>query len=363
MLPPPSDLRPFLQLWKQPSQLIQFGHPIIGVGLPSPGEFQGAYGRAIQAFMVLEGKICSPLKAFSPTETVAMEQIFAENIFSGGFQKIASELTTRGRQAKTVTEKAKGLFVVVPELSLKVCWSRKREKKNKKMKIELLAAVKRTLDSSPKELWTLGRNMVVGVVFFPKAQHYFTADSLPLHFYPSHGHFTRVECQDPSQFFQYSNRIKFWPFNFLTDLENKMIVDNSNISRMDFAYLVACLHIILIYKSKHHIYAWFYKQLGYNHQFLEIVDLQLLANMSLIEENVLWRECMHHKTNSTLDVPSNYLLRIVSITYGHWWHKIARGGGGGTCVAIHLLASPSLTSKGQKRGTGILLSDLRNFTF
>lgn len=69
------------------------------------------------------------------------------------------------------------------------------------MKIELLAAVKRTLDSSPKELWTLGRNMVVGVVFFPKAQHYFTADSLPLHFYPSHGHFTRVECQDPSQFF------------------------------------------------------------------------------------------------------------------------------------------------------------------
>lgn len=81
---------------------------------------------------------------------------------------------------------------------------------------------------------------------------------------------TKVKCQGPSQLFLYSNRTNFWPYNFLTDPKNKMIVDDVNISSTDFVYLLACRRSILIYRSGQHIYAKgnhsdrFCRQLGYN---------------------------------------------------------------------------------------------------
>lgn len=86
--------------------------------------------------------------------------------------------------------------------------------------------------------------------------------------------------------------------NFLTDPTHKMIVDDANISLMDFAYLMACCLNTFIYKGRNRIYAKVYRparfcrQLGHNQQLHGIVGRRVLANVSLTEANIHWQECM-----------------------------------------------------------------------
>lgn len=74
---------------------------------------------------------------------------------------------------------------------------------------------------SPEDLWILGPNIgMVGTVFSK-----LTALSLRrLAFIPRITTFTRVECQGPSQFFKYSDRIKFRPDSSLIDPTSKTML-------------------------------------------------------------------------------------------------------------------------------------------
>lgn len=54
---------------------------------------------------------------------------------------------------------------------------------------------------------------------------------------------------------------------------------------------------------------------------------------------------MRRRTNSTLEVPPQYLVRNVSVVHVQW-HRI----GGATCTAVDLSTPPPSLGKGQKTG-------------
>lgn len=178
-------------------------------------------------------------------------------------------------------------------------------------------------------------------------------------------HFTRVEFHDPSQLFWYGGWIRFWPYEFLTDPRSKTFIDDANIPSRIFT-IWWCVAPASYYKSGQHIHVEvhcptsFYRQLVYNQHLSRIADSRLFGNTSLIEATVHLCECKCRRTNSTLEVPANCLVKNVSIAYSSWWHRIAEA----TCVAVRLLASPPPSSKGVKRaGTHQLLNSLKTLRF
>lgn len=129
------------------------------------------------------------------------------------------------------------------------------------------------------------------------------------------------------------------------------IVDNAVTLPLDFAYLVACRPISLFIRSgnmcmlRYIALSAFCRQFEYNHQLPRVFNSRLLDETSLIKANVYWRECMPSHTNSTLEVPSLYQVRNVTVLYARWWHRAA----GATCTAIHVPKPLHLKSTGQKR--------------
>lgn len=82
-----------------------------------------------------------------------------------------------------------------------------------------------------RELMDLGPNIGMVMLYFPlNSQHYYTTESLPPVFIPWIATFTGAACQYPSQLFRYNNRIKFQPYNFLTDPTSKTTISDANIS-------------------------------------------------------------------------------------------------------------------------------------
>lgn len=64
------------------------------------------------------------------------------------------------------------------------------------------------------------------------------------------------------------------------------------------------------YASKSIAWPFFYRQFGYHQHLLGIVDSCRLAKTTLAEANVHWRECMHHLSGSSLEVPPHHLMRM-----------------------------------------------------
>lgn len=95
----------------------------------------------------------------------------------------------------------------------------------------------------------------------------------------------------------------------MADPENKTIIDNTDISKLVFTYLVAYRASVLIYRSGQQIYVEFYRPANfsvYNQQLPRIIDLQLFVNVSLAKVSINWQECMHNQTNSILEVPHHF---------------------------------------------------------
>lgn len=62
--------------------------------------------------------------------------------------------------------------------------------------------------------------------------------------------FTKAEFKMPSELFWFADQINGdWPYNLTLDPSSKPIVDNAAASPVDFAYLISCFPIILIFRS------------------------------------------------------------------------------------------------------------------
>lgn len=131
---------------------------------------------------------------------------------------------------------------------------------------------------------------------------------------------------------------------FLVRFEQKSRLLFVSISVADFAYLVVCCPSILIYgvviifMTKSIVLLTIADSLGTTSSFLG----QPTCNFKLArayQRNIHWR-----RINSTLEVPTCYLVRNVSVVYARWWNRIADG----TCT-IHLSALLPPSGNGQKR--------------
>lgn len=127
----------------------------------------------------------------------------------------------------------------------------------------------------------------------------------------------------------YSDRIKFRPYNFLTDPTSK---DNCGQRQYFFDGFFLSGGVSPQRPYLQELAAYSCQSLP-SCSLLQVVWVQpaassdsrfvTLVHMSLIEANIHWRECMHRQTNSTLEVPEHYSVENVSIACACWWHRIA----------------------------------------
>lgn len=94
------------------------------------------------------------------------------------------------------------------------------------------------------------------------------------------------------------------PYSFEEDPPEKTIIDDATMSQLDFACLVACRPNVLIYRYTLHVNSEVYHPsefclyLGYNQHLLRVFDSKVLEKVTLVDDNVYWRECMWHFTNA-----------------------------------------------------------------
>lgn len=176
-------------------------------------------------------------------------------------------------------------------------------------------------------------------MLFPQAHSSITpATRFALLFHPRMATCTKADARHPSSLFWYADQIKWRPYNLLLNPSNREISDDTKASLPNFSYLVACLRSVLIFHSGHKIYAEVYRparfgrQFGYHQHLPRVVASGPLKEVSLIEANSYWRECMRRLMGSSLVVPARYLVRNVTVAYARWWHTIT----GATCRAEHV---------------------------
>lgn len=174
--------------------------------------------------------------------------------------------------------------------------------------------------------------------------------------------FTRIECQDPSQLFWYSDRINFQSYNFLTDKKKWRLL----MTLISLRWLLSIWWLVTLVSLF----------IGVGSTFMpkSIVMLTFADNLrksfrdsqpAAFGQHKLNRgkhplvRVYAHQTNSFLEDPVHHVVRNMSVLHAWWWHRIAGEHVQSFIYQHHHLCRAMV----KKRGTHLLLSDLKTCCF